>query len=320
MMRCQHAAYWLRGLTVAAMVHVAAAATGHAEPRAKIEALSLFVAEPGTTADLELRVGPPEALPKNAYVRIRGLPTTATLSDGFVVTPGVWSIPLAALSSLRITLPKGLSGRSDLTIALLDVDGKLLAEARSALVVAQVNLRSAIAPEPKFEPKAVAQPEPSKPDPLKVDASPPIKPDLPKLEPPKAMPKPAIIVEAPAPEQRVERAARIETPTAPTAAPRPVDPLSADTRQRNARMVEQGDKVLAQGNIATARQYYLRAAENSDGSAALKLAETYDPSELARLRPQGITGDVIEAKRWYQRAADLGMAGAAEKLAKLARP
>jgi outer membrane biosynthesis protein TonB len=302
--------------------------TATAEQRAKIETLSLFVAEPGSTAELEVRVGPPEAMPKNAYIRIRGLPATASLSDGFVVTAGVWSVPLAALGTLRVTLPKGVSGRSELTISLLDVDGKVLAETRSALVVAQVNLRAAIAPEakpvPKPEPKADLKPDPT-PDPKpQSKAEPqqvPPKPELPKVELPKPAPKPAPIVETPPPppqEPRVERAVKAEPPPAASAPPAPPSAVSAEARQRNARMLEQGDKALSLGNIASARQYYLRAAEAGDAAAALKLAETYDPAELVRLKAQGITGDLAEAKRWYERARDLGAVGATEKLSKLA--
>jgi hypothetical protein len=294
-----------------------------AQQRPKIETLSLFVAEPGTVTELEVRVGPPEAMPKNGYVRIRGLPTAATLSDSFVVTPGVWSVPLAALGTLRVTLPKGVSGRSELTLSLLDVDGRVLAETRSALVVAQVNLRAAIAPEPKSEAKPELKSE--APPPAKIVPKPePPRQELPKVEMPKPVPKPAPVVEAPpAPlpeakqEPSVQRSAKVEPipPASSTQAALPAP--SPEARQRNARMVEQGDKALALGNIATARQFFLRAAEAGDGSAALKLAETYDPAELPRLNAKGMAGDVAEAKRWYERARDLGVAGTAEKLARL---
>lgn len=323
MMGRWHAAYRLRGLSAATLLCVSLASAALAQTRLKIETLSLFVAEPGTTADLEVRVGPLEALPKNAYIRIRGLPVAATVSDSFVVTPGVWSVPLAALGTLRVTLPKGVSGRSELTISVHDVDGKVLAEVRSALVVAQVNLRTSLAPEPK--PEAKPEPKTEAAPPAKLEPKPdPLKAELPKIDVPRPTPKSAPIVEAPPPplpEPRTERTAKVDPPPPvvlppPQAAPAPS--LTPEARQRNARMVEQGDKALGLGNIATARQFFLRAAEAGDGAAALKLAETYDPAELARLKAQGITGDVTEAKRWYERARDLGAVGAADKLSKLA--
>ncbi len=288
-----------------------------AEPRLKLETLSLYVAEPGSTAQLDVRVGPTDIVPKNAYVRIRGLPAAATVSDSFVVTPGVWSVPIAALATLHVTLPKGVSGRSELTISVLDVDGQVLAEARSALVVAQVNLRSSLAPEPKPDTKA----------PVKIEPKPDIpKAELPKVDLPKPVPRPSPVVEAPpAPQPEARASIKVEAPPPAVAAPvAPVAPSvaavtqTAESRQRNARMVEQGDKALGLGNIATARQFYLRAADAGDGGAALKLAETYDPAELIRLKAQGITGDVGEAKRWYERARELGVSSASEKLARLA--
>jgi hypothetical protein len=307
MMARWHAANRLRGFTAALLLCLAATVPARADQRLKIETLSLFVAEPGSSAELEVRVGPTEALPKNAYVRIRGLPASATISDGFAVTPGVWSVPLAALATLRVALPRGVSGRSELTISLLDMDGKVLAETRSALVVAQVNLRATLAPDPKPEPKL----EPIKPDP------PPV---------PKAVPAPEVFVPPAAAPSSPERRPSTSTTAVPPAgvpAPKPVAPpappaMTAEVRQRNARMVEQGDKALAQGNIASARQFYLRAADAADGAACLKLAETYDPAELGRLKAQGIVGDPVEAKRWYERARDLGIAAAIEKLARLA--
>jgi TPR repeat protein len=81
--------------------------------------------------------------------------------------------------------------------------------------------------------------------------------------------------------------------------------------------VQQGDKVLAQGNIASARQFYLRAADAGLGAAAMKLAQTYDPVVLAGLAIQGLTGDVREARLWYQRAADLGETAATDALKRL---
>lgn len=329
MRACRRVAHWLRPLVLAGLLaHVSPSADAQTDARVKIDTLSLYVAEPGSTMDFSLHVTPAQIVPRNAYVRIRGLPAAAILSDSFVVSPGVWSVPIAALENLRITVPAGVSGRSELTISVLDVDGKLLAEARSALVVAQVNLRSAMAPEPK----AVPKPEPPRIETPKNEAPKPLPKFAPVIEAPQAkdtqpavppapappqasavttLPQPASVPPAPAP------AAPPAAPPQPAAPPAP-PPVTPEIRQRNARMIEQGDKALDQGTIAAARQFYLRAAEAGDGVACLKLAETYDPAELARLKAQGITGDVTEAVRWYKRAVALGAAGAAEKLARVA--
>ena len=50
----------------------------------------------------------------------------------------------------------------------------------------------------------------------------------------------------------------------------------------------------------------------------IRLAATYDPSELARLQVQGIAPDPAEARKWYERARELGAPEAEERLARLA--
>jgi hypothetical protein len=58
-----------------------------------------------------------------------------SLSDGYSIGPGSWAVPLLGLSSLKAVIPAGISGRSELTISLVSVDGTLLAEAKTAFVV-----------------------------------------------------------------------------------------------------------------------------------------------------------------------------------------
>jgi len=76
---------------------------------------------------------------------------------------------------------------------------------------------------------------------------------------------------------------------------------SADRTQAE-RLMQRGEAFLAQGNIAVARQYFARAAESGLALAAFRLAETYDPIELARLNTRGVVADPAEARRWYQQA------------------
>jgi hypothetical protein len=86
------------------------------------------------------------------------------------------------------------------------------------------------------------------------------------------------------------------------------------------RLVQLGDRHMAQGNIAIARQYYIRAANLGLAIAAMKMAETQDPNELARWNVRGLKADPAEAKRWYQRALELKASGAEARLRRLAGP
>jgi hypothetical protein len=95
---------------------------------------TIFV-EPDSQVALEIEVGPPEALPGNAFLRLRGFPRTVSLTQGHAIAPGSWAVPLAALGSLEAIVPAGLTGRNDILISLVAVDGTTLAEIKTALVV-----------------------------------------------------------------------------------------------------------------------------------------------------------------------------------------
>jgi hypothetical protein len=92
-------------------------------------------AEPGAQAPLTIRIGPPEAVPKGSFIRVRGLPPTVALSEGHSVAPGSWAVPIAALPNLKLTLPASASGKSEVSISLVGLDGSILSEAKSTLVV-----------------------------------------------------------------------------------------------------------------------------------------------------------------------------------------
>lgn len=69
-----------------------------------------------------------------------------------------------------------------------------------------------------------------------------------------------------------------------------------------------------QGDVASARLFYERAADAGDARAALLLGGTYDPAFLEQLGAQGMRGDAAQAAAWYRRARELGDAEAAERL------
>lgn len=92
-------------------------------------------AAPAARTVLAISVGPAGAVPRNSFVRVRGLPPMAALSDGHSIAPGSWAIPIAALPDLTITLPTGAAGKSDVSVTLVSIDGSVLASARATLVI-----------------------------------------------------------------------------------------------------------------------------------------------------------------------------------------
>jgi hypothetical protein len=118
------------------------------DPRAKapfVAIAPILLAEPGGDTEIAIQVGPAEAIPRNSFVRLRGLPPGALLTDGHSVSPGSWAIPIAGLTGLKVTAQPTLQGRSQIEVALVTADGGVLAQARAALVFAPVNL---VAPPP----------------------------------------------------------------------------------------------------------------------------------------------------------------------------
>jgi len=95
-----------------------------------------IMAEPASQAPFVIQVGPPDALPSNSFVRVRGFPASVSLSEGHAIAPGSWAIPLFGLPSLKAIVPAGVTGRNEISISLVGVDGTTLAESRTSLVIA----------------------------------------------------------------------------------------------------------------------------------------------------------------------------------------
>ena len=231
-------------------VHLAQAG-GAQQPRIAVR--STVVAAPASQMPFEINVSPGAGIPRNSFLRFRGLPPTASLSEGHSIAPGAWAVPLNGLPRLTLILPATASGKSELIVSLVGEDGALLAEARVLLVI--------------------------------LPAGPP----------------------AP-----IDKGAKAAEP------PRPQGPSLTPTERENAeKLVARGERDLEQGNIAQARQFFLRAAQAGLARGAFMLGTTYDPRELARMSAVGIQANLAEARKWYARAVDLGSPEAADRLATL---
>jgi hypothetical protein len=150
------------------------------------------------------------------------------------------------------------------------------------------------------EPQAVAAPAPSAPAaPAAIPATAPV-----ASEPPPAPTIAIPAVEAPA-----------EPAPAVAAAPAPGPNPEADA------LLARGDDLLATGDVAAARLFYQRAAEQGNAAAATAVGQTYDPAVLELLRVRGGRGDARMAAEWYRKAIAAGDRQAEIRLKRLlARP
>jgi hypothetical protein len=131
------------------------ARTAEAQQRAVIVVPTVVKAQPASRTRLPIEISSSEAPAKNSFLRIRGLPTAAALSDGYSIAPGAWAVPLNVLGNLNVILPVGVQGSSDIAINLVSVDGAILAEAKTVLAVEAVAARpepSAASREPTLVP------------------------------------------------------------------------------------------------------------------------------------------------------------------------
>lgn len=103
---------------------------------------------------------------------------------------------------------------------------------------------------------------------------------------------------------------------APTMLPPPPQARRMDADEL-ATLMKRARESLAAGDIPVARLLLERAADGQDSSAALMLAQTYDPAVLGTSDVRNITPEPDKARAWYQRAAQLGSADAQRRLAQM---
>jgi len=110
-----------------------------AQQRPVITIAARILAPPTARTPLAIVVASEGGLPRNTYLRIRGLPQTVALSEGHAIAPGVWAIPLSVLPVLAAIVPIGAQGTSEIIIDLVSLDGRVLAETKTSLVIPVVN-------------------------------------------------------------------------------------------------------------------------------------------------------------------------------------
>lgn len=248
----------------------------------QIYSAGVILVEPAIETPLAIQVGPAENMPRNTFLRIRGLPRNVSLSEGHSITAGSWAIPLTGLSRLKLSTPIGSEGRSEITISLMAIDGTVLNETKSTLVIAPASVI------------AERQAPPTVPVQSSTAALGPAAPGSP----------PSLSA------AQVERAPPRPIPAGPQ--------LKPDERDRARLHMQKGDEFMQAGNITVARLFYQKAAEIGLGQGALSLAGTFDANELSRAKiVGGIQADREQARKWYEKARELGAPEASERLQRL---
>jgi TPR repeat protein len=100
------------------------------------------------------------------------------------------------------------------------------------------------------------------------------------------------------------------------------EPVAAPAARRMdpdelAALLKRARGLVATGDIGSARLLLERAADAQEASAALLLAQTYDPAVLGTQDSRSITPDPAMARGWYQKAAQFGSRDAQQRLAQM---
>jgi hypothetical protein len=137
---------------------------------------------------------------------------------------------------------------------------------------------------------------------------------------PASSPPPAAAADEPAPRAEMptesrpqpEPSSQAEKPiVASPPSPTPLAPAEIEE------LVTRGGQLLATGDIAAARVFFERAAEQGNAAAATAAGKTFDPLYLEEAHVRGIRGDPVAAAKWYRRASAAGDKEADVRMKKL---
>lgn len=285
--------------------------------RPGIRVAPVILAEPEVETSVNIQVGPDGVIPRQTFLRIRGLPLAAKLSDGHVVSPGVWAVPLAALPSLRLLAPLSSSGRTEIQLSLVGVDGGVLAETKSSLVVAPAWLLGSSGQRQDVT-RGVPQSRPEVQAATPAPIGPPAiaAPIVEARTIPAAVEQPRAAAAPPPPvPPQVTPPAPVAAPVAPSVAP-PPPPQPASRPETPAPVVAALPPVTAPPAA--------RAAPVAPPAAVApppKAAPQLSPADRERAESMVQRGDAFwrqgnfaAARQFFRRAADMGLAAGALRM------
>jgi hypothetical protein len=214
-----------------------------------------------------------------ATVIIDGMPATARLTVGRLMSTAEWRVPAQEIWGASIIPPADFVGVMKLTAELRSADG-------DALVSSVVRLTwTSARPDSTVAPSADTAAVPSGPV-------------------------------APTSQRQQPIASLTPSAAAPAAPPTPAEPIRAMTPNEVEGLLKRAQEHLAISDLQAGRLLLLRAAEAHDARAALALAKTFDPIVLKQF--DAAEADSAKARSWYQRAKEWGAPEAQRQLDALA--
>jgi hypothetical protein len=115
-------------------------------------------------------------------------------------------------------------------------------------------------------------------------------------------------------QSAVQSQPEIRQPAAPVLSvppPRRIDPDELAT------LLKRAKDLINVGDIVSARLLLRRAADANEATAALILAQTYDPAVLGTADARSVAADPATARHWYEKAASFGSQEALQRLGQM---
>ena len=246
-----------------------------------------LLVQPNKRSAIAIQIEPSEQLPSDAFDRMRGLPPTATLTQGYRVNKsGTWAVPVKSLMKLRVQSPREIAEPIPVQVQLTSLAGQIIAERKTTLIMG---------PRPLAPPQLASQAQKS--------AS-------------KACQRAADVIAATS--TLAVGDTKPTTDGTQTAATSSSEPITAPAEETPAqRLLKRGHSFLLDGNISIARQFYQRSAKLGLATAAIAMASTYDPAELPKMGLVDLPGSSKLAREWYEKAKEMGSPVADERLKRL---
>ncbi len=115
------------------MIPAPAAVEIPVKPEIALTTPGRVAAKPGDEIAFEIAIDSAETLPARSAIAIRALPEGTVLSQGRPYAEGEWTLRPDEIGDLRLMLPPGAVGKSELRIELVAADGSVLAGATTRL-------------------------------------------------------------------------------------------------------------------------------------------------------------------------------------------
>jgi hypothetical protein len=213
-------------------------------------------------------------------LKVTGLPDAAYLTAGIETSKGSWLLKPSDIAGVKLVVPQSNTSEFGLEVAVIEEKtGSLAApvKAMSVMIDNAGTQSAAVAPVP-----VLAQAGEGKVDVAAADPA-------------------AQITPANAPPDTV-----VIKPGVPSAIP--------SVMNQAIDFVAKGDRLMNSGDIASARQFYLKASEMGSAEGSYGVGRSYDPQVFAALNVKGLQPDAAKAAEWYKKAAAGGVAAAQNAL------